>query len=152
MIMSAIEPLCHLIGINCTDLSKEEYSLLEADLFIRICEELKEFFRTQYKSYFQLMKFNLEKENIMLEKNLGSLITNDILSTKEYSISGIANYSDTPPDVIQEIIDGRNHRPSAVFLLRIIELHRLIRRDLYDTIIKKVIHQYVIGKNILITE
>ena len=150
--MSAIEPLCHLAKINRTNLSTEEYSLLEAELFIRICEELKEFFRNQHKNYFQLMRFNLEKENIMLEKNLGRLITNDILSTEEYNINGIANYSDTPPDVIQEIIDGRNLRPSATFLLRIIELHRLIRRDLYDAIIKKVIKQYVVDKNILITE
>lgn len=143
MIMSAMEPLCHLMGINFRKLSKEEYLLLEVEIFICICEGLKEFFREQHKSYFHLMKFNLEKENAMLESNLVRLITNDVLSTEEYNLSGIAHYSDTPEDVIQEVIDGRNVRPSATFLWRIIELHRSVRRDIYDAIIKKIVNHYM---------
>ena len=88
-----MEPLCHLMGINFRKLSKEEYLLLEADIFIRICEGLREFFGEQHKGYFHLMKFNLEKENTMLENNLVRLITNDVLSTKEYNLNGIAHYS-----------------------------------------------------------
>lgn len=38
--MPALEPLCHLIGINSQKLSKDEMLLLEAELFARICEEL----------------------------------------------------------------------------------------------------------------
>lgn len=138
-----MEPLCHLIGMSCRKLSREECLLLEAEIFIRICEGLKEFFRGQQKSYFYLMKFNLEKENIMLENDLARLITNDILSSEEYNLSGLALYSDTPEDVIQEVIDGRNIRPSATFLWKIIELHRSVRRDLYDTIIKKIVNRYL---------
>ena len=142
--MPAIKPLCHLIEINFKKLSKEEFLLLEAEIFIRICNGLKEFFREQYKSYFDLMKFNFKKENKMLEADFVRLITSDILSTQEYNLHGIANYSDTPEDVVQEVIDGRNIRPSAIFLWRIIELHRSVRRDLYDAIIKKIVNDLVI--------
>jgi CTP:phosphocholine cytidylyltransferase-like protein len=143
--MSAMEPLCHLIGINFKKLSLEEYILLEAELFVRILEEIREFFREKYKSYFRLMKFNLKKENTMFEDNFVRLITNDILSTEEYDLNGIACYSNTPEDVVQEIIDGRNVRPSATFLWRIIELHRIARRDLYDVIIKKIINRHLVA-------
>ncbi len=43
--MSATKPLCYLIGIHPAKFSKEENFLLEAELFLRICEELKEIFR-----------------------------------------------------------------------------------------------------------
>ena len=145
MIMSATEPLCRLIGIDFKKLSKEEYLLLEAEIFIRICEGLREFFREQQKNYFYWVSFNFEKENIMLENDLARSITKDILSLKEYNLSGLAVYADTPEDVIQEVIDGRNKRPSATYLWKIIELHRTIRRDLYDAIIKKIIHHYLVA-------
>lgn len=138
-----MEPLCHLMGINSNKLPKEEYLLLEAELFIRICEGVKEFFREQHKDYFRLMKFTVEKENTMLESNFVRFIANDIISTKEYDLNGIARYSDTPEDVIQEVIDGRNIRPSVTFLWRLIELHRSVRRDLYDRIIKKIVSNYL---------
>ena len=119
--------------------------MLEAEIFIRICEGLREFFREQQKNYFYWVSFNFEKENIMLENDLARSITKDILSLKEYNLSGLAVYADTPEDVIQEVIDGRNKRPSATFLWKIIELHRTIRRDLYDAIIKKIIHHYLVA-------
>lgn len=138
-----MEPLCHLMGINSNELLKEEYLLLEAEIFIRICEGVKEFFREQYKDYFRLMKFTVEKENTMLESNFVRFIANDILFTKEYDLNGIARYSDTPEDVIQEVIDGRNIRPSVTFLWRLIGLHRSVRRDLYDRIIRKIVNNYL---------
>ncbi len=137
--MPATEPLCHLIGINYKKLSKEEHFLLEAELFIQLCEKLQEFFREPQKSNFGLLKIKTEQENRMLENELARLITKDILSSEEYSLSGLAMYADTPEDVIQEIIDGRNTRPSALFLWKIIELHRSVRRGLYDTIIKNLL-------------
>jgi len=81
----------------------------------------------------------------MLENDLARLITRDILSSKEYNLTGLALYSDTPEDVIQEVIDGRNKRPSATFLWKIIELHRSVRRDLYNTIIQKIISHHLVA-------
>ena len=142
--MPAMEPLSRLIGINTATFTKEENILLEAELFIRICEELKEIFREQYKEDFRfLMIFNREKENEMHEAKLVQLITKDILSTGEYRLNGIAYYTDTHEDVIEEIMAGRNTSPSATLLRRLIELHRSVRRDLYEIIIRKVAAQYL---------
>ena len=141
--MSAIEPLYRLLGINPSKLDRNEIILLEAELFSRVCEELKEFFRKQHRDYFYLMKFTNDMENHMLESNFIRLIIKDILASKEYTSAGIANYTDTPEDVIQEVIDGRNTNPSAKLLRRIIELHRSVRSALYEAIIRKIADGYL---------
>lgn len=141
--MAAMELLCQMVGINPSRLSRKEIILLEAELFARICEELKEIFRKQYRNYFHLMKFTLEKENIMLDSMFVRLVIKDILSTEEYNLKGIAHYIDIHEDVIQEVIDGRNTNPSATLLRRSIDLHRSVRRDLYRIIMKKVTTEYL---------
>jgi len=143
--MSATEPLCRLIGIDPYKLSKEEYLILEAELFYSVCEELKEIFRIQHKEYFRLTKYTVEMESIMLEQNFLRFVINDILSTKEYTIEGIAYYVDTHTDVVSEVILGHNLNPSAILLHRTIGLHRSVRGDLYKTIMQKIIEKYLIA-------
>lgn len=140
--MPAMEPLCQMLGINSNGLSKEENSILEAKLFTHIYEELKEIIKSHYKDYFQLMKLNKDMENNMIETEFLRCIINDILSTKEYSLPGIACYTNTPEEVIQEVIIGNNNNPSFAFSRRIIELHRTVRPDLYQAITKKIIENY----------
>lgn len=135
--MSAMEPLSQLIGINITKLSKEENILLETEIFSRICEGLKDYFRLEHKEFFRLMKFTTKMEDNMLEENLVRFIIKDTISTGEYNIMGIAHYADTHEDVIQEVIDGRNTNPSASLLRKIINLHRSVRSHLYHSILKK---------------
>jgi len=142
--MPAMKPLCHLMGTYPDTLTKEEKILLEMELFSRICEELKEFFRQQHKEYFKLMKFTLEEENTMLETKYMHLIIQDILSTNEYNLKGIAYYANTHEDVIQEIYTEQNTEPSAILLRKVIELHRTVRADLYLQITKKIISKYLI--------
>ena len=141
--MSAMEPLYSLMGISTCKLSKKELLLLEAKLFTCICEEFKEMFRNQHRDYFHLMKFTIEQENIMLEINFIRLIIKDILSTEEYTLAGIAYYTDTHEDIVQEVFSGRNTNPSAKLLRRIIELHYSIRRDLYKAMMKKIAIHYL---------
>ena len=150
--MSAIEPLSRLIGIKAGVLTKEESLLLEAELFVRICEELMEVFREQHKDYFRLMYITIDKETSMLEDKFAQLIIKDILSTNEYNSQGIAFYTNTYEDVILEVIAGRNSSPSAAFLRRLIDLHRSVRKDLYNIIIKKIIMQYLSELNKLTTQ
>lgn len=125
--------------INPRIFSKEELTLLEADLFTSICAELKEVFKKQYKDYFRIVKLNKEMEETMLESQLARCIINDILATEEYSLAGIAFYTRKPEDVIFEIASGNNTDPSASLLRKIIELHRSVRPSLYQHIIKKII-------------
>ena len=136
--MSSIKPLVSLLKADLSKLSKAELTLLEAMLFNHVCLELKEIFRKKYKEYFRLMKFNLEKENDMLTNHFVRLILSDILDTEEYNFIGIAHYTDTPIDIIQEVLDGRNTQPSATLLCRSLELHCTVRREIYSTIIKKI--------------
>jgi len=136
--MPATEPLCRLIRIDPRTLLKEENILLEAELFYHLCEELKVHYKNQHKEYFNLMKFTLEMENVMLEENYIRFVINDIISTNEYTSEGIANHINTHEDAIHEIILGRNKNPSALFLRKIIELHRKVRAELYSTILKKI--------------
>lgn len=140
--MPAMEPLCQMLGINSNELTKEENLILEAKLFTHICEELKEIIKAHYKGYFQLMKFNEDMENKMIEAEFLRCVINDILSTEEYSLPGIARYTNTPEDVIHEVIIGNNNNPSFYFSRRVIELHRAVRPDIYQAIIKKIIENY----------
>jgi len=140
--MPAMEPLCQMLGINFNELSKEENLILEAKLFTHIYEELKEIIKAQYKDYFQLMKFNEDMENMMIETEFLRCVINDILSTEEYSLPGIACYTNTPEDVIHEVIIGNNSNPSFAFSRRIIELHCTVRPNVYQAIIKKIIENY----------
>lgn len=135
--MSAPEPFCRLAGIDPDAFPKNETMLLEATLFIFICDNLKEIFREQQKNYFRLMKLTREMEDAMLEDAFIMLLIKDILSTNEYTLEGIARYTDTHLDVIQDILSGRNLSPSAKFFRKIIELHRTVRSGIYQMIIKK---------------
>jgi len=136
--MSAIEPLYRLVGVIPSRLTEEQRFLLEADIFTRIYEELREIFRKQHKDYFFLMKFTTEMENIMLESKFVRLIVQDILATGEYSLEGIAHYTDTHEEIIEEMMIGRNSSPSAAFFRKLINLHRSVSPELYEEIIKKV--------------
>jgi len=79
----------------------------------------------------------------MLETNLVRLMITDIIETGDYTPQGIALYSDTHEDVVNEIIAGINTKPLATFLWKIIELHRGVRRELYNTIGKKIASEYL---------
>ncbi len=141
--MPAMEPLCHLFGIISCQLTTDEKVLLEVELFARICEELKEIFREQYRDYFRLMKFTIEKEDMMLETKFVRLIVQDILATGEYNLGGIAYYTGTYEEVIEELMAERNTSPSATFLRKLIELHRSVRPELYQVVIKKITANYL---------
>jgi len=139
--MSAAKLLCQTLDVNPHVLSKEENLVLEADLFTRICEELKAIFKVKYKDYFRVLKLNTEMENTMMESNFVRCVINDILSTEEYSLPGVAYYTRTPEDVIFEIASGKNTDPSALLLRKIIELHRSIRPELYREIMNKIVRE-----------
>lgn len=144
--MSVLEPLYQLIGVELSNFSKEEFVLLEAELLTRICEELKEFFKNSFKEYFRFLKLNPAMEDIMMEEKLVRCIINDILSTEEYSLIGIASYTNIPEDAIFEMATGKNTNPSSQFLRKIITLHRSVRPNLYREIMIKILRRQQIDK------
>ena len=76
----------------------------------------------------------------MIETNLIRCVINDILLTEEYTLPGIAHYTDTPEEVIFELASGLNSSPTLLVSRKIIELHRTIRPQLYAGIVHKVTH------------
>ncbi len=142
--MSAVQELCCLYGLNPKRLSRTENVFLEATLFTQVCEKLKEIHRNKNKDFFRLFKFTKKMEDDMLEANFMQCVINDILVTEEYTIDGIAHYSGTSEEVIQEIIVGLNTGPSLQLARKIIELHRTIRPDIYREILNKIIVEGVI--------
>lgn len=144
--MAAIIPLFQLMSINIAKLSKQELIILEAELFIRIWEELRETLRKQHKDYFCLIKLTKERESFMLETSFVTSIIKDILASQEYTLQGIAEYTDFHEDILIDVISGRNIFPSSIFLKRVIELHRSVRPDLYKKIMEKIIADYLLMK------
>jgi hypothetical protein len=68
--MSAIEPLCSVIGLNSNKFTREEFLILEIELFTRVCEELREIIKNKFENYFKLIKSNVEMESTMREDNI----------------------------------------------------------------------------------
>lgn len=91
--MSKTDLVCCLLGQLAPKLSRAEKLLLEIKLFTRICHELSEFFTSRYKDYRRLIESYLSQEENMCNVKLMQEMINDILSTKEYSLAGIANHT-----------------------------------------------------------
>jgi len=139
--MSAVEPLCQMIGINPKELSREELFVLEARLFTMLCDELRRHFKSQHKEYFFSTKSSQEMENFM-ETNFVSLVIRDIVATGEYTEAGSALYTQVPTDVIDDIVTGRNPSPSVSLFEKIINLHRSVRKELYREIMEIIAEKF----------
>ncbi len=120
------------------NLSKQEQLVLEAGLFLRICDELKEIMRSNNKDYFKILKISNKKEKEMIETNFIRCIINDIISTEEYTLPGVAYYTNTPEDVIVDVVSGQNTSPTLSLSQKIINLHQAVRPQLYSRIFDKI--------------
>ncbi|MBX3709683.1 MAG: hypothetical protein KIT56_06760 [Gammaproteobacteria bacterium] len=141
--MSAMEPLYRLFRFNSFISSKEMAIIIEAEIFIRIYQELAEIFKMHYKDYFSIMKFDFDRERDMIDDNFIKLIINDLVLSEAYSLEGIAYHIREPEDVIYEIVSGNNTNPSLKLSRKIIELHRSFRSDLYREIISKFVTEHM---------
>lgn len=78
----------------------------------------------------------------MTHGNVIHLILQDLISTNDYTITGVATYSNVPEDVIYDIAIGNNNNPSLDVTRKIIELHRTARSELYRHVMEKIIIDY----------
>lgn len=139
--MSATEFLCRTIGIDPRKLSKEENLILEAELYSRICNQVINSYEDQYKNYFFLLNdINTKEDDInMTDLNFLRSLIYDLLRNDTYTLSGIACYTQTPQDVIEELVIGSHSSPVLNLSRKLIELHRSLYPDLYRNILKKAI-------------
>ncbi len=78
----------------------------------------------------------------MRDFNFLRLLVNDLLQNENYTLSGIANYTQTPEEIIQDLLISGYSSPILALMRKIIELHRNTYPDVYEKIIKKIItHQ-----------
>lgn len=132
--MSQIEYIHQLAGIDSSQLESDEILLLEAAMLNGLCNELA----MRYQDNFNYHKENLQEMTNMINKHFIYFITHDLINSNDYTIEGIANYSNIPEEVIVDIVIGTNNNPSIDVTRKIIELHRLARPDLYKRIINKI--------------
>ena len=99
----------------------------------------KNFIKSKEGIILKLLKFDKEMEgNNVRKKILRDVWSMIFLSTKEYTLSGIAYYTETPEEILFEIVSGHNTNPSVDFFLeKIVEIHRTVRSDLYRSLIEK---------------
>jgi hypothetical protein len=136
--MAAPELMYRQVRIDTAKLSKVEIILIEAELLLRLYSWLKEFFRDKLKNFFILKRFTIEMENNMLDHEFISNIINDILITQQYTIEGIASYTQSHEEVIIDILTGKNSDPSFYLARKLIDLHRSVRPKLYTEIFKNI--------------
>lgn len=140
--MSKIDLVSYLLRLDHYSLSKTEKILLEAKLFISIYTELLTIFKSQYKDYLNLIKSNCQEE-AMFCMNFTQEMIKDILSTKEYSLAGIAIHTRIPEEVLFDIVSGMNTNPTFELSRKLFELHATVRRNLYDKIMEKILSEYL---------
>lgn len=75
----------------------------------------------------------------MTDENIIKSLINDLLKSGEYSLPGIASYTDTPEDVVYDIASGLNTRPSLFLARKIIDLHKEARKEVYAKILNKIL-------------
>jgi len=136
--MPALELLSHFIGIDPKKFSKEENFILEAELYVRVSNEIWESYQSQYKDYFHLFKLNVKKESITMELHIIRCLINDILKSEAYTLSGIAFYTQTPEEVVHDLLIGYKVSPMIAFTRKLIELHKSIKPEIYQNVIKKI--------------
>lgn len=139
--MSALELLCRLADVKPQQFSREENLILEAELFAQLCIGLKNRFRVEFNEYFTALKYNQETEDAVLEAHFLRCIINDILTTENYTISGIATYTQTPEDIIYEVATGQIINPSFMLTRKLIDLHRAVRPNLYREVVTKAVKE-----------
>lgn len=140
--MSKPDLVFYLFKQDCKKLSQVEKLIFEIVLVIRIHKELSDIFAAKQEKFKKLTRKHLIKEEDMSEVKFVQEMVNDILSTNEYSLSGIANCTHIPEDVLTDLASGLNVNPTFELSRRIFELHATVRKDLYDAVMRKIISEY----------
>ena len=113
---------------------------------MHVCCELSEIFKSKYKEYHRLIKSNLNQDENMSNIKFMQEMIKDILSTREYNLTGIAIHTRIPEEVLFDVATGMNIEPTFETSRKIFELHISVRRNLYDEIMRKVASAYLVSQ------
>lgn len=139
-----MEYLCCVAGVDPKKLSREENLLLEVVLICEVCDELMQVYQVTVPE--NLRKNFKEKEVMIVHGNVINLIVQDLIKSNDYTITGVAAYSNVPEEVIYDIAIGNNNNPSLEVARKIIELHKTARAELYQRVMQKITASYMTGE------
>lgn len=122
----------------------------EADMFEIIWRSLHERAVSLHKACFKLFKYNSREEKDMLESNFIKFLIQEIIASKEYTIEGVARYARIPDDVLHDIMIGRFSNTLFFLPQRLIELHKSVRPELHQEILKKIVSEYLDKTSMLV--
>lgn len=120
--------------------SKSERTLLKVYLLHLLYQGACQQHQTYYSQYLKFLK-NTDQEDDMIDNSVIRFLINDIISTEEYNLEGIAYYVRAPLDAIMDLVTGININPSLALSTKIIELHTTVRQSVYGEIIKKLLER-----------
>src|SRR3990167_10115647 len=94
--------LINALGLNFgKSFTKKEVMILEMVVHVNLCQGLKDYFKREfYLNNFETM------EDGMLECSMIRRLANDLLSNEDYSLSGLAQYTGFPEEVIYDLVSG----------------------------------------------
>ena len=75
----------------------------------------------------------------MIDSHLIQFLIQDILETKEYDLKGIAIYTNTTIEVLEDLSAGINRDPSLSVSERIMSLYLTVKRSFYNSLIRKIL-------------
>ncbi|MBA3661117.1 MAG: hypothetical protein H0W64_05295 [Gammaproteobacteria bacterium] len=130
--MASTDLLLSLFRPYIINLSKKEILLLELVFFIYLYQELTVWCH-EHGSV----------ENSMISSLTISKLVNDLLINNEYSLEGLASYTGYPQDVIYDLAAGVNSEPTLVLSAKIIELHSIARREVYNDLVHKALTKFI---------
>lgn len=137
--MSIGELLSWFFREDYRKLSRAESILLEGVILVNVMEELLALFKDRDQEYRKLLKNEFYKEDETMDVNFLRHVVNDIVSTNEYTLEGIAHVIRMPLDAVLEIVTGLNTNPSLMLAAKIIKLHSDVRREFYKALMRKIV-------------
>ena len=140
--MTAIQTYLDFYGINVKSLNRVETFFVENILFDEISNRLIQFIKNSYQIYMRLIHVSADKENAMIEGEFIRFIITDIINSGDYTLEGIAHYTDVPEEIIYELAVGKNFNPSLLLTKKLLALHRSIKPDFYRELLGKLAENY----------
>lgn len=139
--MAALDFLLPLENLYHKKLSKNEKSLLEADIFSQCYEAALKHSQKRYSGQLHTDLYaHTKDEEIMIDDKLIRCIINDIVESGAYTIPGISYHTHIPEDVLIDIATGLQINPSLNLSQKLLILHKSVRPNIYEHIYTKINH------------
>ncbi len=127
-----------MLNLKVNHLTKQELIIVENEIFALVVNELPRLTSDQMLNFNVSFHGIKNQEKVMPADSFLQFVLRDLVASGEYTVLGIARYTGVPEEVVFEVVAGRNTNPSWGFVRKVIDLHRLARRELYQFVVSKI--------------